>query len=144
MIHYYMTATDIYGYLIDITGHPEGKSHTGYNPQGTLEELLEIIDRIRNELTSANGQRAGRLLAAGFSVPGVVNQKARMVHKIPDVYLLSDTRFFDYAERVLGVPVIVNNVSWLATVGEKRRSILLLKTSPILRSRNLPVSAWEL
>lgn len=119
MIHYYMTATDIYGYLIDITGHPEGKSHTGYNPQGTLEELLEIIDRIRNELTSANGQRAGRLLAAGFSVPGVVNQKARMVHKIPDVYLLSDTRFFDFAERVLGVPVIVNNVSWLATVGEK-------------------------
>ncbi len=119
MIHFYMTSSVIYGYLINIRGHVAGRYSIKYNQQGTLEELLAIIEKVKNELIGMNAQRSLRILAAGFSLPGVINPKSRMVHKIPDVYLLSDTRFFDYDERILGVPVIVNNVSWLATVGEK-------------------------
>ncbi len=119
MIHYYVTAKVIYGYLIDVTGQVIGRYSTKYDANGTLEQLLATIDKVKKELVDKNHQRSMRILAAGFSVPGVVNQKQRMVHKIPDVYLLNDTKFFDYAERILGVPVIVNNVSWLAAMGEK-------------------------
>lgn len=119
LIHFYMTASVIYGYLINIGGQVVYRYSTKYNSQGTLEEVLAVIEKVKNELVSKQGQRSLRTLAAGFSLPGVVNPKLRMVHKIPDIYLLSDTRFFDYAEQILGVPVIANNVSWLATVGEK-------------------------
>ena len=119
MLHYYMTAAEIHGYLLDITGHLEEQYGVKYRSQGTLEELLGVIEKIKDRLMTANGQRNRRLLAAGFSIPGVINQKLRMIHKIPDIYFLSDTKFFDYAERILGVPVIINNVAWLAAVGEK-------------------------
>ena len=54
-----------------------------------------------------------------FAVPGVINKNQRTIHTIPDVCMLSDTKLIDYAERILGVPVIANNVSWLSAVGEK-------------------------
>lgn len=119
LIHFYLTSKIIYGYLIDIRGQVIRRYSVKYSQKGTLEDLLAIIETVKKELVDRNGQRTLRILVAGFSVPGVVNQKSRMVHKIPDVYLLSDTKFFDYAERIMGVPVIVNNVSWLATMGEK-------------------------
>ena len=119
MLHYHMTATEIKGYLLDITGRLEKECSVKYRPQGTLEDMLDVIQIIRDDLVVTNGQRELRLLAAGFSIPGVINQTARMIHKIPDIFLLSDTKFFDYAERILGVPIILNNVSRLATIGEK-------------------------
>ena len=99
MLHYYMTAAEIHGYLLDITGHLEEQYGVKYRSQGTLEELLGVIEKIKDRLMTANGQRNRRLLAAGFSIPGVINQKLRMIHKIPDIYFLSDTKFFDYAEQ---------------------------------------------
>lgn len=58
-------------------------------------------------------------MAAGFAVPGVVDGTTRKVYKIPDVLSLNETNFYDYAEKLLGVPIIVNNASWMAALGEK-------------------------
>ena len=109
-----------------------------------MEDMLDVIQIIRDDLVVTNGQRELRLLAAGFSIPGVINQTARMIHKIPDIFLLSDTKFFDYAERILGVPIILNNVSRLATIGEKASVYpfidCLLYTS---QSQMLPIKSWQ-
>lgn len=119
LIHYYITSTKITGYLADLSGRVLKKINCGFTSDETLEDFFSIIRNIKTELMQHVQYKEGSLLAAGFSIPGVVNEETRSVYSIPDVYQLNNIKFFDYAERVLEVPVIANNVSWLSAVGEK-------------------------
>ncbi|KKI50942.1 ROK family transcriptional regulator [Christensenella hongkongensis] len=119
LLHYNITPMVVYGYIANLNGTVLGRYSVKYDPQGTLEQLLVILENIKNELLRDRNQRNKGILAADFAVPGVINKNQRTIHTIPDVCMLSDTKLIDYAERILGVPVIANNVSWLSAVGEK-------------------------
>jgi len=119
MMHYYFTATTITGYLIDIRGTVVEQHSLPLEGDATLERILAHVEELKDILFRRPGINNKRLFAAGFAIPGIVNKFSKTIHKIPDINPLSDTKFLDYAERVLKVPVIGNNVSWLAAIGEK-------------------------
>ena len=119
LIHYYIVNDKVTGYLADLSGKVLKKISFGLSPKDTLDDFFSIIRDIKAQLAQQIQNKEGSLLAAGFSIPGVVNEESRSVYSIPDVKQLDNIKFFDYAERVLGVPVIANNVSWLSAVGEK-------------------------
>ncbi len=119
LIHYYIINDKVTGYLADLSGKVLKKVSFGFSPKDTLDDFFSIIRDIKAQLVQQIQNKEGSLLAAGFSIPGVVNEESRSVYSIPDVEQLDNIKFFDYAERILGVPVIANNVSWLSAVGEK-------------------------
>jgi predicted NBD/HSP70 family sugar kinase len=119
LIHYYIINDKVTGYLADLSGKVLKKVSFGLSPKDTLDDFFSIIRDIKAQLVQQIQNKEGNLLAAGFSIPGVVNEESRSVYSIPDVEQLDNIKFFDYAERILGVPVIANNVSWLSAVGEK-------------------------
>ncbi len=119
LLHYNITQMVVYGYISDLNGTVLGRYSVRYDPKGTLEQLLTILVSVKNELLKDKNQKNKGVLAAGFAIPGVINKNQRTIHTIPDVYMLNGIKLLDYAERILGVPVIANNVSWLSAVGEK-------------------------
>ena len=121
LLHYYVTNKAVWGYLADLKGNVLQKSYYDYNPQNTLDDFFSIIKKLKDDLSRSIETQKGEILAAGFSIPGVVNEESRTVYTVPDARQLNNIKFFDYAERMLNVPVIANNVSWLAAVGEKTR-----------------------
>lgn len=121
LLHYYISHKAIVGYLANLDGEIIERACVGFGQNDTLDDFFTIISAIRKKLGGVIRNRKGSILAAGFSVPGVVNQSSGTVYTIPDVYQLNNIKFFDYAERVLDMPVIANNVSWLSAMGEKSR-----------------------
>ncbi|MEI8199671.1 MAG: ROK family transcriptional regulator [Eubacteriales bacterium] len=119
ILHYYVKKNKIIGYLINLGGDVIDQCEMLYDQQATLEDLLDIISDIKQKLRKNKELKTAQILAAGFAVPGVVDKTTRKLYMIPDVLSLNETTFYDYAEKILGVPVIVNNVSWMAALGEK-------------------------
>ncbi len=121
LVHYYVTNKMICGYLADLSGAILKKVCINYTDQDTLDDFFSIIKSLKEKFDTIIQRKKGRILAAGFSIPGAVNEDNRTVYTVPDVYQLNNIKFFDYAEHVLDVPIIANNVSWLSAVGEKTR-----------------------
>jgi predicted NBD/HSP70 family sugar kinase/predicted transcriptional regulator len=119
LLHYFITYQKVTGYLINLGGEVLDRCEMFYDLNSTLEDLLSIISNIYNELKKNKLLKVSRVLAAGFAIPGVIDKKTRKVFKIPDVLSLDETNLFDYAEKLLGVPVIVNNDARMAALGEK-------------------------
>lgn len=119
LIHYYIRSHKITGYISDLSGKVLKKISSQFTPDHTLDDFFSVIKDIKFNLLHQTHNNEDNLLAAGFSLPGVVNEESRSIYSIPEVHQLSNIKFFDYAERVLEVPVIANNVSWLSAVGEK-------------------------
>jgi len=86
-----------------------------------LKLLLDLIQTVYASLVRKNVGSGDKVLAVGISLPGVVNDDKRIVYRIPDIFPFNDIDVFSYAERMLNVPVIINNVSNLAAVGEQIR-----------------------
>lgn len=121
LLHYYVTNSSITGYLADLSGTVLHKLPMDYTQKGSLDDFFSIIKKIKTAMVGTMGINAPDILAAGFSIPGVVNEESGMIYTVPDVYQLNNLKFFDYTEHLLEVPVIANNVSWLSAVGEKTR-----------------------
>ena len=119
VLHYYVQKNKITGYLINLGGDVIDQCEIQYDQQATLENLLDIIFDIKQQLRKCKELKTAQILAADFAVPGVVDKTTRKLYMIPDVLSLNETTFYDYAEKLLGVPVIVNNNSWMAALGEK-------------------------
>jgi predicted NBD/HSP70 family sugar kinase len=119
LLHYYVTNNVIYGYLANLQGVILQKTSIALTPHDSLDDFFSIVKKIKTELTNKIESKTGKILVAGFSLPAVVNEESRTIYTIPDVEQLNNIKFYDYAERILEVPVIANNVSWLAAVGEK-------------------------
>lgn len=122
MLHYYVTNRIVYGYLADLSGTVLQKASVEFTPEDTLDDIFSIIKDIKTKLSEVIQNKRGKILVAGFALPGVINEESRMLYTIPDVEQLNNIKFYDYAERVLEVPVIANNASWLSAVGEKTRA----------------------
>ena len=136
LLHYYVTNRKVTGYLLNLAGDIINHCEISYEQSVALEDLIKIIDDIRKELYKKRELKFAQILAAGFTVPGVVDKFTRKVYKIPDVLSLNETNFYDYAEKVLGVPIVVNNASWMAALGEKNTNYKFVENLVYLNITN--------
>lgn len=124
MIHFNIKAGSIAGYLLDLESNIISEHKKEFSQQATLAELVDIIKGVYDHLeeSSIYGREKRKILAAGFSVPGLIDEKVRLVKRIPDLHPFNDLKAFDYLEQVLEVPVIINNMARLSAIGERNEN----------------------
>jgi predicted NBD/HSP70 family sugar kinase len=119
LIHFNITDFAIHGYLTDFAGNIIEECSRNYDENDQLEQLLDAVSSIHDQLKKNCAASNKRIVASGFSVPGVVNDTMTAIYKIPNVRSIEDTNFFDYAKKIVNVPIIINNQSRNSVVGEK-------------------------
>ena len=120
LVHIDVMHDGIAGYIANINGEVIDSERIVFEKdQLILELLLESIGSVYNILKERRKSKKSRILAAGFSVPGLVNEEKRLIQRIPDVFPFSDINVYDYAEQALKVPVVINNASRLGVVGQQ-------------------------
>lgn len=117
VIHIDITPIGVFGCIANLSGKIISKDKIDFGESElTLSFLLASIKRLYDSLAS---KKKINVLAAGISLPGVVNEKKRTVSRIPDIFALDNTDIFSLAEELLKIPVIINNVPGVAAVGER-------------------------
>ncbi len=120
LVHLDVMADGIFGCLANLEAEIIETERISFEDHElTLKLLLDSIQSIYASLVRKNLSKKDRVLAVGMSVPGIVDTEKRLVYRIPDVFPFNDIDVFSYTERMLNVPVIINNMSWLAAVGEQ-------------------------
>lgn len=123
LVHLDVMSDGIFGCLANLEGEVAQTERISFEScELTLNLLLDSIQSIYASLVRKNLSKTDRVLAVGMSVPGIADIDKRLVYRIPDVFPFNDIDVFSYTERMLNVPVIINNMSWLAAVGEQKYS----------------------
>ena len=118
LLHFNITHDSITGYIANIGGTVYDRYQAFFKNDNTLEDVSDVLSSVYKKLAKKNFSSKTRILASGISLPGVVNEKDRLVQRIPDVFSFNDIDVFDYTEKLLKTPVIVNNVSRLGAIGQ--------------------------
>ena len=118
LLHFNITHDSITGYIANVGGTVYDEYQVYFGDDSSLENVTFALNSVYEKLAKKNFSSKTRILASGISLPGVVNEKDRLVQRIPDVFSFNDIDVFDYAERLLKTPVIVNNVSRLGAIGQ--------------------------
>ncbi len=118
LLHFNITHDSITGYIANIGGTVYDRYQAFFKNDNSLEDVSDVLSSVYKKLAKKNFSLKTRILASGISLPGVVNEKDRLVQRIPDVFSFNDIDVFDYAEKLLKTPVIVNNVSRLGAIGQ--------------------------
>lgn len=119
MMFYEMRAKEINGYFADLNGEIKSEINIPVRQDVSMEELIDILKSAYDGLVDVSRVDPKKILAAGISVPGVVNEENMRIERIPDIYRFRDANVYESIMSVLSIPVIINNVARLALVGEK-------------------------
>lgn len=122
LVHLDVMPNGIIGCMANIDGEVSNTELIHFKEtELTLKLLLDSIQTIYASIVRKNMASDEKVLAVGLSLPGIVDEDKRIVYRIPDIFPFNDIDVFSYTERMLNVPVIINNVSNLAAIGEQIR-----------------------
>ncbi len=119
LIFFDMCTTEINGYLTNLKGDILQECNSAVSKQLSMEMLISILQETYQQLLLKARVKAAQVLAAGISVPGVVNEANMRIERIPNICPFRDANVYESILNLLSVPVVINNVSNLALMGEK-------------------------
>lgn len=115
LVHIDITPSAIHGCIANLYGKIIDKQYKElFANELSLKTILAEIEDFYQALKGSRN-----VLAAGFSIPGVVNERKRKVSRIPDIEAFNDLDVFTLLEDTLSVPVIINNIPGILAMGEK-------------------------
>lgn len=117
LLHFYMGADFIKGYISDLCGNILGTNTVEIMRDITIDEFIVRIKTCKDALVK-NNKNYKKLIAASIAVPGFVDEKNKIIKRIPNIYNFEGVNLFDYLHNALQVPVIINNEARLSAVGE--------------------------
>ena len=117
LLHFYMGSDFIKGYITDLSGNHLGTNTVEIMRDITIEEFIVRIKACKDALVK-NKKNYKKLIAASIAVPGFVDEKNKIIKRIPNIYNFEGVNLFDYLHNALQVPVIINNEARLSAVGE--------------------------
>lgn len=104
----------IISYLADLDDHVINKEELTFEEEITLDVFQQGIKKIFGRLIQ---NKYAPILAAGVSIPGVVNEEDNTISRIPNIYSFNEINLNDFINEILHVPVIICNESSLMAVG---------------------------
>lgn len=119
VINFIINNECIQGTLADLNGDIIDTNIRYIESDIKTKQVLDILKNITNILIERNGIERGKLLAAMIGIPGVVDEKRGIIHKIPNLPDWENKNIFSLIEKQLEVPVLVENDSNLSAIGEK-------------------------
>lgn len=118
ILHFYMGTDFIKGYIADLCGNIIGTNTVDIMRDITIDELIVRLKICKDMLVKNKKTYSNKLLAASIAVPGFVDEKNKIIKRIPNIYNFEGVNLFDYVHNALGIPVIINNEARLSAVGE--------------------------
>ncbi|MEI8200480.1 MAG: ROK family protein [Eubacteriales bacterium] len=122
VIHYEFCTGKISGCLADLSGTILSEVEAPIDLEPSIKILQTELISIRDQMILEAQISKDKILAAGISVPGVVDENYLHIERIPNIYNLQNINVLEGIKEALDLPVIINNVSKLATIGEKYTS----------------------
>jgi predicted NBD/HSP70 family sugar kinase len=117
LLHFYMDTESIQGYLSDFCGTilARGQIEIDRNvmPEAFGKNLRECSEIMLEKCKTTYD----KVLAASIAIPGMVDTKNSMIKRIPNFTNFKNINLFRFAEKALGVPVIINNEARLCAFG---------------------------
>lgn len=115
----YMVFLDFYrdriiSYLADLDDNVINKEELTFEEEITLDVFQQGIKTIFGRLIQ---NQFAPILAAGISIPGVVNEDDNTISRIPNIYSFNEINLNDFMNEILHVPAIICNESSLMAVG---------------------------
>lgn len=104
----------IVSYLADLNDNVINKEAFTFEEEITLDVFKESITNVYERLI---GNKYAPILAAGISIPGVVNEEDSTIRRIPNIYSFNEINLNDFMSKILNVPSIICNESSLMAVG---------------------------
>lgn len=109
----------IVSYLADLNNNILNKEEFFFDQDITLNAFKEGITKVYDQLVKKENMRGVPILAAGISIPGVVNDSDNTISRIPNIYNFNEINLSSFITDILDVPAIICNESCLAAVGLK-------------------------
>lgn len=109
----------IVSYLADLNNNILNKEEFIFDQDITLNAFKEGITNVYDRLVTKENPRGFPILAAGISIPGVVNEEDNTISRIPNIYNFNEINLSSFITDILDVPAIICNESCLAAVGLK-------------------------
>lgn len=107
----------IVSYLADLNNNILNKEEFIFDQDITLNAFKEGITKVYDRLVTKENPRGFPILAAGISIPGVVNDEDNTISRIPNIYNFNEINLSSFITDILDVPAIICNESCLAAVG---------------------------
>lgn len=104
----------IISYLADLDDNVINKEELTFEEEITLDVFHQGIKTIFGRLIQ---NKFAPILAAGISIPGVVNEENNIISRIPNIYSFNEINLDDFIKGILHVPAIICNESSLMAVG---------------------------
>ena len=104
----------IISYLADLDDNVINKEELTFEEEITLDVFQQGIKTIFGRLIQ---NKFAPILAAGISIPGVVNEENNIISRIPNIYSFNEINLDDFINCILHVPAIICNESSLMAVG---------------------------
>lgn len=104
----------IISYLADLDDNVIQKEELTFEEEITLDVFQQGIKTIFSRLIQS---KSAPILAAGVSIPGVVNEDDNTISRIPNIYSFNEINLNDFMKEILHVPAIICNESSLMAVG---------------------------
>lgn len=118
LLHFYMGADYIKGYMMDLCGSVIITNTEQIARNITIDEFIEKLKILIGSLTSNNKIILKKILAVSIAVPGFVDEKNKVIKRIPNIYNFEDVNLFERVKDILDVPVVINNEARLSVLGE--------------------------
>lgn len=118
LLHFYMGTETIKGYLMDLSGNILITNAEDITRNITIDEFIEKLRLLIHSLTGGNQTILKKILAVSIAVPGFVDEKNKVIKRIPNIYNFEGVNLFDRVKALLDVPVLINNEARLSALGE--------------------------
>lgn len=119
VMHFNILAGCIKGFCLDLNGKVLDEYEDVFDSETSLEEIILFLKNVYEKLVKRNKGNNRKLLAVCVSVPGIVNEKERLIYKLPDIPQLIGTKAFSLIENIFNVPVIIKRCTELSAIGER-------------------------
>lgn len=119
LLHFDISYEGVSGFVGDLADNIYGGFSLPIDQIESADSMLHAIGKVYNGLCERYVKPGMRLLAASFSIPGIVHAETKRIHRIPNLFSIDDIDLYAFAESVLNIPVIIRNYCLLKAVGQQ-------------------------
>lgn len=117
-LYFWLENGQLRGYLLDLSGRTASRAVLSAGPETTVEQLLEMLQQLRDQLLGVKKRAEKKLLAVNIAIPGLADVTSGVISRIPNYPCLENANLAGQVQAVLGLPCFVYNAARLTAVGE--------------------------
>jgi len=117
LLHFFVDTESIQAYLADFCGNILEQGMIGIDRSLMPDVFAKKLRKCTERLIKKCGIEYGKVLAASIAIPGLVDARKNVIRRIPNFVNFKNVNLFEYVEKEMRVPIIINNAARLCAFG---------------------------